>query len=170
MGAPEIFIHDFFYTLNEEMITGALILFYLRQKYRQLNPIYISTALALGLAISHYILYRWVFVFPARGIFSATTLFSLFSIGILRNNLILKTGHIGYTWALHFAWIAMMLGCDHLQIDRSEYLSQPERFNLFLGSTITVTISAILALFSLVLHVCPVWIGPKRAQVTEKPD
>ena len=149
IGYIQNFAHIFFYTLNEEFILGGLLLLSLKNRYAKLNPIFISIGVAIFFSIMHYIFYRWVFLGVAQGILSVFTLISLLLIGMIRNNLILKTGHIGFSWALHFSWMAIMFGCafynpvtDILQLPESE------RFNLFFGNEITILIVFIFAVIT----------------------
>jgi hypothetical protein len=74
-------------------------------------------------------------------------------VGVLRNNLIMYCRHIGYVWAIHFGWIAVMLGSIHRHGQTGQHLSELERFNLYLGSPTMLAISTVLALLSLYLLV-----------------
>lgn len=87
-----------------------------------------------------------------RGILTLSTLVTLFAIGVLRNNLILTTGHIGYTWALHFSWIVVMFGGTHLHLENFTELTEAERFNLYLGSTWMLIIAVVLTGLSFFLY------------------
>ncbi len=140
------YYHDAFYILNEEIVLGALILFYLTQK-REIKPIFASLGLALLFSSVHFIFYRWLF--PDKGIIQITALITLFLIAFVRNNLIIVNGHIGYSWALHFGWIVIMFGSIHLHNDTQMIMSEPDRFNTYLGSIETLVLSFILASLSL---------------------
>lgn len=148
IGYIQNFTHIFFYTLNEEFILGGLLLLSLKNKYVKFNPIFISIGVAIFFSIIHYIFYRWVFQGQAQGILSILTLISLLLIGILRNNLVLKTGHIGYSWALHFSWMALMFGCAFYDPSNNIQLSESERFNLFIGNEITLCVVFILVIIT----------------------
>ncbi|MCP5061285.1 MAG: hypothetical protein GY936_02325 [Ignavibacteriae bacterium] len=67
-------------------------------------------------------------------------------VGIIRNNLILKFGHVGYSWALHFSWVAIMFGCSFYDPMSKVPLSQTERFNSLIGNEITIGISIVLGI------------------------
>jgi hypothetical protein len=148
------FIHDIFYTLNEEVIICAFLLGITSKKPR-VNPLYVSTGTAAFFSALHFIFYKWVF--DAGGIIQPAALITLFFTVLTRNNLIIAVRHIGYAWALHFSWTAVMLGTDHFFIKTGVRLSEPERFNLYLGSGWMLTTSILLAGFS-------VWFYKKRKQ------
>lgn len=69
--------------------------------------------------------------------------------GFVKNFLIIQTGHIGYSWALHFGWIAIMFGSSHTYLKTNMYVTESESFNLYLGSTEMLIISVIMAGFIL---------------------
>ena len=138
------FIHIFFYTLNEEMIMGGLFLFFLKNRYPKLHPLYISFMAAVFFATVHYVFYRWIFQEPARGILTISAMISLLMIGMIRNNLILKTGHIAYSWALHFSWMAIMFGFFFYIPGKPGVISETHRFNIFLGNDLTLVIILII--------------------------
>lgn len=136
------YYHVMFYVLNEEIVLGAILLFTLVYKWK-VRPIVASICLAVGFALIHYVFYRWVFI--DRGILGISTLITLFLVGFVRNSLILYTGHIGYSWALHFGWIAIMFGSRHTNLNANIYLSELESFNTYLGSTEMLFLSIIIA-------------------------
>ncbi len=140
------YYHDVFYVLNEEIILGPIILFNLVYK-KKLKPLLASIGLAFAFSIIHFIFYKWIF--DVRGIVCLSTLLSLFFIGIFRNNLILYTGHIAYSWVFHFGWIAVMLGSKHVFLDSGIELNELQKFNLYLGSTEMIILTFTLALISL---------------------
>jgi len=156
IGSLPNFIHIFFYTLNEELILGGFILLFLQKKYYRTNPVFISISIAVVFSVMHYIFYRWVFQEAAQGILSHSTLISLMLVGIIRNNLILQTAHIGYSWALHFSWMAIMFGGSFYYPSGLIQLSQVERFNLFIGNGYAMTGAFLFAL------VTSVWILVKK--------
>lgn len=143
------YIHDVFYSLNEEMLLGAMLLFYLIKRYK-IHPLAISSLVALVFAMIHFIFYKWIFA--EKGVIQPITLLTLFFIGFLRNNLIVIYKHIGFSWALHFGWVAIMLGSHHVFTANGVELGEPERFNLYLGSNKMLFISLLLALSSLFLY------------------
>ena len=151
IGSIYNFIHICFYSLNEELILRGLVLLFLRNKYERVNPIYISLLVAFVFSVMHYTFYRWIFQGDAQGIISLMTLLSLFLVGIIRNNLILKCAHIGYSWALHFSWMAIMFGFSFYDPKNNNFLSQTERFNFFIGNEITIGISFVLVIVTTII-------------------
>ncbi len=141
------YYHDIFYTLNEEIILGAILLYKLINNLK-MRPVAASVGLALIFSLIHYIIYRWIFL--DRGIMHISTLVTLFLIGFVRNNLILISGHIGYSWALHFGWMSIMFGSFHYNTAEQLAISDIEKFNIYLGSTEMLIIATILAGISLV--------------------
>lgn len=136
------YYHDIFYILNEEIVIGAILLFTMVNKYK-IKPLVASLLLAVFFALIHYIFYRWIFL--DSGIIGLPTLTTLFLVGFTRNSLIIITGHIGYSWALHFGWMAVMFGSMHTDITSNLELTEVDRFKLYLGSSEMLIISAIIA-------------------------
>lgn len=140
-----VYYHDIFYVLNEEIVTGAILLFSLVKV--KIKPIVASIILAVFFALIHFVFYKWIFL--DSGVIEILTLTTLFLIGFIRNSLILQTGHIGYSWALHFGWILVMFGCMHIDKQTNMRVTEPERFNLYLGSIEMLIISIIITGLSL---------------------
>ena len=136
------YYHVLFYVLNEEIVLGAILLFALVYKWK-IRPLLASLCLAVLFSLIHYIFYKWIA--SESGILSISTLITLFLVGFVRNSLIILSGHIGYSWALHFGWIAIMFGSSHTSVDSTMYFSEPASFNLYLGSTEMLIISVMLA-------------------------
>ena len=136
------YYHVMFYVLNEEIVLGAILLFALVYKWK-ISPVVASICLAVVFSLIHYIFYRWIFA--DRGFLGISTLITLFLVGFVRNSLIIHTGHIGYSWALHFGWIAIMFGSSHTYLKTNMYVTEPERFNLYLGSTEMLIISIVMS-------------------------
>ena len=152
------YYHDIFYILNEEIIIGAMLLFSLVNK-RKIRPLIASIGLAVFFSLIHFVFYKWMM--RDRGILEITTLLTLFCVGFVRNSLILWTGHIGYSWALHFGWMVIMFGSMHIDLTTNLRVTEPNRFNLYLGSIEMLIVSIIIAGLSLVY-----WI--KKVQPTTK--
>lgn len=141
------YFHDIFYILNEEIVIGAILLFALVNKLK-IKPIIASVGLAVFFALMHFVFYMWIF--KDRGIIGISTLTTLFLVGFVRNSLIFQTGHIGYSWALHFGWMVVMFGSMHIDSNTNLNVTEPERFNLYLGSIEMLVISIIIAGLSLI--------------------
>ena len=139
-------IHTVFYTLNEEIILGALLLKGLKFWKRKTPNWIISVSTAILFSLIHFVFFKWIF--KSSGNLSIITLLTLFVIGVFRNNLILRTGHIVYSWALHFVWIYFMLGSSHYKISTDTFLNDFERFEIFLGNPLILIICAGLAIIS----------------------
>ena len=141
------YYHDIFYILNEEIILGGIPLYFLIRKGK-IDSLLATAALALFFAAGHFIFYRWIFL--QRGMLGFTTLVTIFLIGFVRNSLIVINGHIGYSWALHFGWMMVMFGNRLYHVGTNISLTEPERFNMFLGSPEMVSISLVLAVVSFI--------------------
>lgn len=146
------YIHSFSQTLNEEMILGALLLNALRKYFSKLHPLWISVGVAAVFALLHYPFYAWVVFGRHKGEINIIAILTLFTIGVVRNNLILQTGHIGFAWALHLGFNIVFFRGDFYDPGRDIFLNQPERFNLILGSDIMLLIGIIILLASLLLY------------------
>ncbi|MEN8229326.1 MAG: hypothetical protein ABFS38_14300 [Bacteroidota bacterium] len=140
------YYHVMFYVLNEEIVIGAILLFTVVYKWK-IRPVVASLCIAILFSLIHYIFYKWIFA--DRGILGISTLITLFLVGFVRNSLIILNGHIGYSWALHFGWIAIMFGSIHTYLKTNMYVAESERFNLYLGSAEMLIISVIMAGFTL---------------------
>jgi hypothetical protein len=149
VAAFESYVHCFFYIASEELITGAVMLHLFRSRLR-LSPLVASAMLALLLALAHLLLYKWYF--KDKGFLETGTLLTLLFTVFVKNNLIVKAGHIGYAWALHFGWMAVMYGSLHVYNENGRVLNDLEKFNLYLGSPWVVVISFLLAGLSLLLY------------------
>jgi hypothetical protein len=141
------YYHIIFYTLNEEIVIGALPLLSFTNRKKSAT-ILASIGLALIFSLMHFAFYKWLF--SDRGNIEFTTLTTLFFIGIVRNELIIKTGHIGYSWALHCSWIAIMFGTYHYFVGTDYGLTEITRFNTYLGSNEMLLISSLLFVLVLV--------------------
>lgn len=130
-GNWQNYFHTVFYVLNEEIVVGAILLFVMIRKWK-LSPLFASVLLAVFFALFHLVFYKWIFLDKEN--LGWMTLSTLFLVGFVRNSLILQTGHIGYSWALHFGWMALMFGSRHLDTISDSPLSEHGRFNLYLGS------------------------------------
>lgn len=142
------YYHVCFYVLNEEIVVGAILLFSMLNKWR-IRPLVASLCLAVFFSLVHFIFYKWIFA--DKGVIGISTSLTLFLVGFVRNNLIIQTGHIGYSWALHFGWVAIMFGSSHSYLSTNMPLAEYESFNLYLGSLEMLIISFILAVVSLII-------------------
>ena len=152
------YYHVIFYVLNEEIVIGAILLFALVRRWK-IRPLIACLGLALFFSLIHFVFYKWIFLDP--GVIGLSTMITLFFVGFVRNSLIIQTGHIGYSWALHVGWMAVMFGSSHTYLNNDMPPSEADRFNLYLGSTEMLIISSIAAGSFLVY-----WIIKLRAQHT----
>lgn len=141
-GNWKSYFHQVFYIVNEEIIMGSLPIYFLIKKLN-MNKWLVATGIALLFSILHFAFYLWVF--DQRGLLKLTTLVTLFLVGFFRNTLIIRNGHIGYSWAFHFGWMSVMFG-SFPQYSDGTPLREPESFNLFLGSWSMMIIAMILVL------------------------
>lgn len=141
------YYHEIFYILNEEIILGGIAIYILLDKFK-ITPLVVSIGLALMFSLIHFIFYKYVF---QTGLIKINTLTAIFFVGMIRNNIIIKYRHIGYSWALHFGWMAIMFGSYPYWNDSKLGLTEPESFNIFLGSYEMLILSSIFAFISLIL-------------------
>ncbi len=130
-GDKLLYIHTFFQTLNEEILMGAVLLFALQNKSFREQPLFLSIAIGAVFSISHYFTYRYVFI-AENGVLSYYALFSLFAVGVIRNNLILRTNNIAYSWMIHLAWNWVFFGGNYYI--NGLKLMQVEQFNIIFGN------------------------------------
>jgi hypothetical protein len=132
--------------LNEEMLLGFLPLVALHRRFGR--PAAVAVGLAALFAVLHVGLYRagdlQVWLRPQ-------TVWALLAVGVLRNALILRAGHVGYAWAVHTAWNLAMFAGPWRQGPEGPSLSEPEIFDVFLGHQMVVGIVTLAALAALAL-------------------
>jgi len=138
-----VYFHTIGQTLNEEMVLGALLLYAVRSMFKRTHPLVIAAGVALIFSVFHFVFYRWLTVSTNEGVITLSTLFVLFAVGVLRNSLILKTGHIGYAWSIHlgFNWIFF---CGGFQNEDGSKLNEPGLFNAVLGSPQMIVLAFIM--------------------------
>ena len=142
------YIHNFFYIINEEVVFGALLLYFMHERL-SLRPEVASGLLAVVVALGHLALYKWYF--RDQGLLAGTAVVSLFFVAFAKNNLIIRFGHIGYAWALHFGWMVIMYGCIHLYSETGTALTDLEKFNVYLGALPVTLLTAMVATFTLMI-------------------
>jgi hypothetical protein len=146
------YVFTFFQTLNEEILLGFLFLRGLNLMYRNpRNQIRVSLLAALLFSALHFIFYKIVFHFIPDIKLGIFTLLSLFFAGMIRNNLILLKGHVGYSWALHLAWNCIFF---HIVLtpDIFEGYMEIAKMNLIMGNKVllgTLIIIAVITTFKL---------------------
>lgn len=145
------YLHTLGQTLNEELILGALLLFSLRLLLKKMPIIVLSSVVALLFSIFHILFYSYFISSFNRGVLSVITIFSLLLVGIARNNLILCSNHIGYSWAIHLGWNVVFLGGSYDK-GTAQLMNEPELFNIFLGSQLVLVSSFIIVLLSIYIY------------------
>ncbi|KQC14342.1 MAG: hypothetical protein APR63_05755 [Desulfuromonas sp. SDB] len=143
------YIYFFPETFNEEILVGAFLLLGLQRSIKKLNPTIIAVSIALFFSLMHQALY----VFSSmqfKTSLTLLTLFSLFFVGVLRNVLILKTGKIVYSWALHLSFNFVFLPGFFINKSTGEIANEPQRFNIVFGNYPMLILTGILAIASLV--------------------
>jgi hypothetical protein len=128
-GRP--FNRSVFQTLNEEIVAGALPLLW--SPLRRLRGAAVLVAVAF--AVAHDLV--------SFGRLEVTTLVTLAAVGVLRNALIVRAGHVAFSWAFHLAWnLTFFRGA---LVHDGAWLDQPDRFNLVLGDPWLMVATVILA-------------------------
>ncbi|MBN2353107.1 MAG: CPBP family intramembrane metalloprotease [Spirochaetales bacterium] len=145
-----------FQTLNEELVLGALLLLSLRRRFRRPPSLLLSFAAALAFSLLHLAFYAAV-AGENRGPLTPVTLASLFLAGLIRNNFILYQRSVWAAWAVHIGWNAVFLGPFVL-----DAMNEPTRFNIFLGSYLT------LAFFAALLAASSLFLFLRRKKTIEK--
>jgi hypothetical protein len=145
-------IHTIGQTLNEELVLGALLLLFIRSRFKTVSPLLISAGAALVFCLFHSAFFGLrPPQAPNYGSLSLATLLSLFLVGVTRNNCILSTNHIGYAWAIHLGWnIAFMNGSFYWPGSNTK-LIEPAMFNLILGDGLLLVVTTMLMILSLTL-------------------
>ena len=138
-------------TINEEIVLGALLLGYVRFIFKKVNPVVISIGVALIFCLFHFLFFYFrITSYTNFGTLSILCLFSIFFVGIIRNNCILSTGHIGYAWAIHFGWNLIFM--DSSFYINNRLINEPNLFNYVLGNNIVAAGTLLLMLLSFGLY------------------
>jgi hypothetical protein len=160
------YVNDVFYILNEEIVLGAMALF-VTINHLKIRPWVASMVLAALVSIAHLVCYKWYFT--DKGILQISTLLTLFFIAFVKNNLIIRYKHIGYSWAIHFGWMVVMFGSNHYDIYTHMRITDFERFNMYLGSYEMLFVSIVLAGVSGAVMFLPqsrILSGRRREEIT----
>lgn len=166
-GAPfHVILSGYLYYIpqvfNEEMIVGALLLNSLKNRFKSINDLSISAIVALVFCLMHLVLYRFRPI-QAQELLSFVTLISLFLVGLIRNQLILRTGKITYSWAIHLSWNFMFFQNFMIQ-SNGENASEPRRFNLIFGDFRVMIMIFIITFFVIF------WPKLRRIKMINKPS
>jgi len=136
-------------TFNEEMIIGALILFAIERKFKQLNQTTIAIGIALVFSLMHQALYAWSPVQPGI-LLTTSTLLTLFFVGVIRNILILKTRKIVYSWALHLSFNLVFFSGFFVKVTTNKMASEPEKFNIVFGNWLMLALTGTVAIMFII--------------------
>jgi hypothetical protein len=147
-------LHTLGQTLNEEIVLGWILLTSLHRRLPQVSLPALALIVALIFAVLHLIF------FAARpsdnhiyGILSAATVFSLFAVGTLRNNLILGMGSITLAWGVHLGWNLIFIGSAYTWEETGSKLAEPAIFNVVFGYTpIILLLTGLMGLSMLIFY------------------
>jgi len=145
------YLHTLSQTLNEELILGALLLFSLRSLLKKMPIIALSFVVAILFPVFHILFYSYFITSFNRGVLNIITTFPLLLVGIARNNFILCSNHIGYSWAIHLGWNTVFFGGRYVKVG-GQLINEPERFNIFLGSQLVLVFSFIIVLITMYIY------------------
>ena len=135
-------VHQFFQVFNDEILLRAVLLTILLRAFP--HPKAVIVVPAIFFAIAHHVLYRSSAVqidWPA--------MLSIFSFAAIANTLFIRYRHIGYGFALHYAWNFYRFNSRYYL--RGAPLSEGGSFNYIEGDALVVVLS--LAVFILVFSV-----------------
>lgn len=132
-SGPRSWFHQVLQVFNDEIVLrGALVTLLLRAFPK---PRTIAFGTALVFAVSHHLVYG------LGGIsVGVPALITLFSTGVVLNALFLWSGHIGYGFAIHFAWNFWRFAGTRFYLDGVR-LPEGETFNYLEGSPMIVAIA-----------------------------
>ncbi len=150
--AGPFLVHALSQTLNEEMVLGALLLGYARRTFRAVHPVVIALSRGAVVSMLHRLFYELRPPHdPVYGKLSAKALLSLFFVGVLRNNLIVGTGHIGCAWALHAGWNVVLLSGGR-DVATGEFPAEPALFNCVPGNPLLLLATSTLMILSVLSY------------------
>jgi hypothetical protein len=128
-GLP--FNRSYLQTLNEELLAGAVPLLWSRLRRWRGSAVLV----ALIFALAHDVV--------SFGRLEPLTVVSLAAVGVVRNVLIVRAGHVAFAWAFHLAWnLTFFRGA---LVFEGASLDQPDRFNLVLGEPWVALVTVLLA-------------------------
>jgi hypothetical protein len=127
-----MYLHIAFNTLNEEMILGSLILNLFTKQLYWLKNLTASILVALFFVLFHFGL-SWL-ALSQMPLMAVTTLLALILLNFTRNNLILLTGHVGFSWALHFGIMVTLFSCTFTVSTTGALLSEANLSDIFFGN------------------------------------
>ncbi|MCU0436855.1 MAG: hypothetical protein MUC49_03010 [Raineya sp.] len=130
------YFHNFFYTFNEEVLLGAIPIYWL-QKHLKLHPINATFLLAFYFATFHVIFYL-----SSDISLHEITFISIFTSGLVRNMMIIQQKSILGSWMIHFVWANFLWGNSHF-LQESE-LTEIQAFEVYLGNYIFLILNTIL--------------------------
>jgi hypothetical protein len=144
--------HQFFQVLNDEILVRAALLTLVLRAFP--HPKTVIVGLALLFALGHHLVYQ---VSSTEIQWTATV--TLFSFGAIADTLFVRYSHIGYGFALHYAWNFFRFNTTYF-LD-GEPLTEAATFNYIEGSRWVA--SASLAVFIALFAACGrsrYWQGP----------
>jgi hypothetical protein len=144
-------LHTVGQTLNEEMVIGALLLAAVRRTLPRASVSFIAVIVAAAFSVMHFVFYHWVLSNTYNyGTLELTVVATLWMVGIVRNVLIVRSGHIAYAWALHFGFNVHAFSGWVRDANRN-CLNEPAMFNVLLGHPAALAVTATLAVLTFLL-------------------
>lgn len=135
--APRWLFNQFFQALNDELVLRAVVLTIALRRFGHSKRVVVI--LSILFALGHSAAYG------LDGVrISATALISLFAFAVIANALFVRFRHIGYGFALHYAWNLSRFNTDYYVDGR--LLSEGETFNYVEGNA-SVAVGAVVAMF-----------------------
>ncbi len=136
-GLP--FHRSYLQTLNEEILAGAVPLLW--------SPLRRWRSSAVVVAVLFAVAHDAV----SFGRLEPLTVVTLAAVGVVRNVLIVRAGHVAFSWAFHLAWnLTFFRGA---LVFEGASLDQPDRFNLVLGDPWLALVAGLLAVTLVALPV-----------------
>lgn len=152
------FVHQFFQVLNDEMVVRAGLITVVLAFWPR--PKAVIPLLAGLFAVGHSVFYG------LEGVAVHTpALLTLFAFGVIANTLFVAFGHIGYGFALHYAWNVYRFNPAYYLDGRR--LLEGETFNYIEGNPWVVCSS--LVLMALVFAAYAKWGPATRRTLGEAP-
>ena len=129
------YVHQFFQVFNDEiLLRGAVLTLLLRVVSSRWIVVFLP---AVFFAVAHHVVYR------AQAEVGGPALVTIFAFAVVANALFVRVGHIGYGFALHYAWNLYRFGRSYHVGGAS--LSEGASFNYIEGSSVVVVASLLTA-------------------------
>lgn len=148
LGFSGYYLHTCAQVFNEEVALGSIPLLCTQRALSIRSRLLLGLLLSALFPLLHLVTFHWSpFVTDYQNSLSGLSLVTLLLAGFVRNSLLLRRNHLGFTLAFHLAWNILFTG--GVVSGQHGTLDEIELFNLTIGTPIAVGVLSIAALAEL---------------------